>query len=123
MPIWRLSNGPAAEKDVIGAVEKLLDEGFKPSNLVVLCSTGGLVSKLRERSVGRFSFGQWGGRGIPVETISRFKGLEAQAVVLAISAVSVDKDVVEAYVGMSRGRSILVVIGDGSSRQSLNWQS
>lgn len=120
-PTWQFSDGAPWEKDILSAVEHLLDEGFGPSNLVVLCGSVNLVTRLRERAVGPYSFGAWGGRGIIVETISRYKGLEAQAVVLALSSVSTAEDRTEAYVGMSRARSMLVVIGDTASSQLLNW--
>lgn len=121
-PVWQSTNGSPTEKDVLAAVERLVEEGFGPSNLVVLCSTPSLGAKLRERSVGPFSFGKWGGRGIAVETIARFKGLEAQAVVLVLPDTHNPELNLEAYVGMSRARSVLVVVGPTTSRKSLSWQ-
>jgi hypothetical protein len=121
IPTWQLSEGMPREKDVLSAVERLLNEGFGPSNLVVLCGSASLVAQLRERSVGSYSFGQRGGRGIAVETISRFKGLEEQAIVLALSSIPESEDRIEAYVGMSRARSVLLVIGSEADRQALNW--
>jgi hypothetical protein len=121
IPTWQVSNRAPEEKDVISAVERLLEEGFGPSNLVVLCGSAGLTTRLRERSVGSYSFGKWGNRGIVVETISRFKGLEAQAIILALSPITSTEDRIEAYVGMSRARSMLIVIGSEADRQHLNW--
>jgi hypothetical protein len=46
-PIWQISEGPAKERDVMVAVEYLLDEGFGPENLAVLCSSAQLAEKLR----------------------------------------------------------------------------
>lgn len=121
-PIWQPTNGSATEADVMAAVERLIDEGFGPSNLVVLCSSTSLGAKLRERSVASFSFGKWGGRGIAVETTYRFKGLEAQAVVLALSDTYSAKTNLDAYVGMTRARSVLIVIGPTTIQESLRWQ-
>lgn len=123
IPIWQVSDGEVREGDVVSAVERLLREGFGPSNLVVLCGSRILVDRLRERTVGNHSFGAWGSRGIAVETIARFKGLESPAVVLALSAASVSGNRTEAYVGMSRARSVLIVIGDKESQQPLNWMA
>lgn len=120
-PIWKSSDGPAKERDVISAVEDLLEEGFGPKSLVVLCGSARLADKLRERSIGPFSFGLWGGRGIPVETVSRFKGLESQAIVLVLDGPFAANGPVSAYVGMSRARSVLVVVGDEADRSPLNW--
>lgn len=120
-PTWKISEGVPSEKDVISAVEGLLEEGFGPSNLVVLCGSAGLITRLHERSVGPYSFGKWGSRGIATETIARFKGLEAQAIILALPSITTANDRIEAYVGMSRARSMLVVIGRDSDRRLLNW--
>jgi hypothetical protein len=122
-PIWRPAEGPARERDVISAVEELLDEGFGPANLVVLCGSTRMAEKLRERSIGPFSFGLWGSRGIPVETIARFKGLESQAIVLALDGPFAADGHVSAYVGISRARSVLVVIGDDAHRHKLSWET
>ena len=121
-PIWRLSEGHATERDVVNAVEHLLDEGFGPQNLVVLCGTARLAERLRERSIGPFSFGAWGSRGIPVETVSRFKGLESQAVVLVLDGPLATDGKTSAYVGMSRARSVLIVVGDKANRSPLSWE-
>jgi len=120
-PAWRICDGEPGEGEVIAAIELLLDEGFNPSSIVVLCGSATLVTRLRERSVAGVSLGQWGTRGIATETISRFKGLESQAVILALSSVRLADDRVGAYVGMSRARSMLVVVGTAIDREYLNW--
>lgn len=119
-PNWITATEPS-ESDVIVAVEDFIDEGFGPHNLVVICGSLALTKKLKERSVGHFSFGAWGSQGIPVETISRFKGLESQAVVLVLPAEFSSQSRVEAYVGMSRARSVLAVIGSDAIRKDLSW--
>lgn len=122
-PIWRVSVGSPRESDIVAAVEQLLDDGLVPGNIVVLCEDSALVSRLRERSIGAYSFGRWGGRGVPVESISRFKGLDAAAVVLALSDASLKSSShnAQAYVGMSRARSLLIVIGSDQTRNAVNW--
>jgi hypothetical protein len=87
---------------------------------VVLVDDPRLVDRLRERSVGPFSFGRWGSRGIAVETISRFKGLEAAAVVLTLSEPGPQQRT-QVYVGMSRARSLLVAVGPDAAREAVNW--
>ena len=120
-PRWQVSAGVPTEGDIVLAVEHLLEEGFEPTSLVVLCASLTLVERLRERSVGPHSFGKWNSKGIAVETIGRFKGLEAQAVVLALPGVTSFEGQLAAYVGMSRARSMLVAIGRTSDRSALNW--
>ncbi|GBQ26952.1 hypothetical protein AA0472_2280 [Acetobacter estunensis NRIC 0472] len=122
-PIWRASDGPAKERDVVNAVEHLLDQGFGPTSLVVLCGSRRMAERLRERSIGPFSFGLWGSRGIPVETVSRFKGLESQAIILVLDGPFSNDAPTSAYVGMSRARSVLVVVGDGADQSPLSWDT
>lgn len=122
-PIWRFSDGLAKERDAVSAVEQLLDEGFGPQNLVVLCNSTRTVEKLRERSIGPFSFGSWGGRGVPVETIARFKGLESQAIVLILDEQYSATEITAAYVGISRARSVLVIVGKATDKSLLKWET
>jgi len=49
--------------------------------------------------------------GIAVETIHRFKGLEADAAVVVLDRLETDRDQALAYIGLSRARAHLVVVG------------
>jgi hypothetical protein len=122
-PIWRdLENPRNPEIDVMAVVERLIDEGFGPGNLLVLCASAATAARLRSFTVGPYSFGQWNGRGIAVETIARFKGLDSEAIVLLLDQpADANAEKMLAYVGMSRARTVLVVIGHGKQRNSLNW--
>jgi hypothetical protein len=121
-PVWRdLTDERAASSDVIAVVEKLLNEGFSHSSITVLCQDGSLVEDLRERLIGPFSFGKWGGNGIAVETIGRFKGMESEAVVLVINQGISEADRMAAYVGISRARSVLMLIAPPKMKPFLNW--
>lgn len=121
-PIWRDIRDPRRpERDVVGAVERLIDEGFGPQNMVVICCSAALVARLREYSIGPYSFGRWGGGGIPVETVSRFKGMEAEAVVLVLEQCASHEDRTAAYVGMSRARTLLMVVGQPQLKTVVNW--
>jgi len=113
----------APEESAIAAIEYLIDEGFGPGNLVVLCSSARLASSLRERSIGPYSCGSWGGRGIAVETIGRFKGMESDAVVLVLESDhrTNQEEVALAYVGISRARTLLSVVGSQSIQSRINW--
>ena len=51
------------------------------------------------------------GNGLVCETIHRFKGLEADAVIVVLDDLDEEKDRQLAYIGLSRARSMLVVIG------------
>jgi hypothetical protein len=121
-PIWRdIENPKRPERDVVALVEHLVDDGFGPRNMVVLCSSPILVNRLRQMTVASFSFGRWGSNGIPVETISRFKGLEAEAVVVVLEDAKDSLEKILAYVGLSRARSILAVVGTGRMQGLINW--
>jgi ATP-dependent exoDNAse (exonuclease V) alpha subunit len=58
---------------------------------------------------------------VPVESISRFKGLDAAAVVLVLAENKGPPNQAQAYVGMSRARSVLVVVGSEGTRRAVNW--
>lgn len=64
-----------------------------------------------------------GSRGVPVESVSRFKGLDAAAIVLALAENKGPAHQAQAYVGMSRARSLLVVVGSEATRKAVNWPS
>ena len=121
-PFWRdVCDKRSVDREVFAVVERLLNEGFGPKTLAVLCCSHELVARLREHIVGSFSFGRWGSAGIPVETVARFKGMEAEAVVLVLSEGMTDKARIEDYVGMSRARSVLAVVGPPQLQGFLNW--
>ena len=123
LPIWMETQVDANEHNIIDAVVHLLYEGFGPSNIVVLCHSLELVRSLRERAIGNYCFGGWGGNGIPVETVSRFKGLESEAIVLSLSGNISSENIPSAYIGMSRARTVLTVIGTEQQMSLVNWVS
>ena len=49
--------------------------------------------------------------GVPIETIHRYKGLEAPAAIVILDRLEKDRDRSLAYVGLSRPRARLIVIG------------
>ncbi|KCZ51231.1 NERD domain-containing protein [Hyphomonas pacifica] len=102
------------------AVERLLAEGFSSSEICVICEHHDTARQLREMSVGDEIFGAYGSGGIVVETIARFKGLEAPAVVLILEGGGCEPDI-EAYVGFSRASTYLQVIGPPARKKGLGW--
>ena len=109
-----------ASRVVIQQVEDLLDEGFSPSELAVLCENPGTARELQSMSVGVEGFCPFDGPGIPVETISRFKGLEAPAIVLVLEREGNPPDV-QCYVGFSRATTVLRVIGPRERMGAVQW--
>jgi Nuclease-related domain/AAA domain len=122
-PRWRVpSDRNVSEGDVLDALQELIDEGFIPGSLVVLTTSSKTCGNLRERTVGSFSLGKWGGKGFAVETIRRFKGLESQAIVLVLETGEIEEMRLLAYVGASRARTVLSVVGSPQLRDAINWR-
>jgi superfamily I DNA and RNA helicase len=128
------TNGPRPEfikvKSIASAKDKLetlLDrllkqEKLAPSQLAILSSSRDIVNTLQGASVaGHRLTASDADDGVPVETIQRFKGLEADVVILVIPELEDDADRVLAYVGMSRARVLLIVVGTSPVRAALSW--
>ncbi len=89
---------------------------------MVLTTSAKTCNILRDRTVGSFSLGKWGGKGFAVETVRRFKGLESQAVVLVLEPGEINELQLLAYVGTSRARTVLSVVGTSQLRDAINWR-
>ena len=116
-----LSDERRAATAVVGQVAKLLDEGFDERELVVLVEDARLVRELRSMTVGTACFSALGEVGVAVDTIARFKGLEAQAVVLCLGKSGEHVPDKLAYVGMSRAKTVLRIIAPPQRKRALNW--
>jgi superfamily I DNA/RNA helicase len=85
----------ALEKQIVAAIEQYLAEGFRLSDIAVLTYRGHQNSSLKKDSIGRFSTRRFMGRysrdgdaiwssgELTVESIYRFKGQSAPAIVVA----------------------------------------
>ena len=103
-------------------VEKLLREGFGKSDLVVLCESAPLAQQLRGTKVADTEFCTLGDPGIATETIGRFKGLEALAIILVLDRDPPELPDRNAYVGFSRARTYLHVVASPKRRAIVKWQ-
>jgi RecA/RadA recombinase len=112
-----------AVEDTQQTVARLVDDEFlEPTTIAVLCETRNTVDRLRSLSGGSTSFVEPGKAGVVAETIHRFKGLESETVVVLFEGTNdLAADPSLAYVGLSRARSMLVVIGPKSLKQTLRW--
>ncbi len=91
----------------------LIREKLAVSQLAVLSDSRDMVRQLRECIVADLPFCAAGGTGIVAETIHRFKGIEREVVVVALSpAVKLATALELLYVGFSRARAALWVIAD-----------
>jgi hypothetical protein len=113
-----------SESKLLGQVEsrvvKLLErERLNTSQITVLCGSRNLVEKLRTMAIGDHVFCEPGRRGVGVDTIWRYKGLESDVIVLALPSVpefSPETARTLMYVGLSRPRAALYVIATRSWR-------
>lgn len=111
--------------EVSRLVERLLlEERVQPAQLIILTDATAIISELRTTGVAGHLFTTLDGQGIPAETIFRFKGLEREVVIVAMTGSIPSSDVrVLAYVGLSRARVGLYFVGSRAIRRSIGWPS
>ena len=121
-PVWIDAVEPKRPvPQIIAQVAKLLEEGFEDSEIVVLVEDPLLVRQLRSATVGVSCFAAFGEVGVVVETIGRFKGLEAQCVVLCLRAEAEGQPDKPAYVGFSRAKTILRIVAPPARKRAVHW--
>jgi hypothetical protein len=98
----------------------VVEEEVAVADIVVLSPSRAFVDSLVGTRLGRWNVVSVFEDGLVCETVHRFKGLEALAVVLAIPDDG-PFDSRLAYVGMSRARAILSVIAEPEAIAHLAW--
>lgn len=111
----------AVEK-ILRRLSQLLEEGITPAQIQVLSTTRRLADHLRGSDVEGIGLVGTGDDGIAVETVHRFKGLEAPVLLIAIPHAETDKDRALAYTGVSRAQTVLEVFGPDEVRSAINWE-
>ena len=101
------------ERAIECALSLFIEEKLEPSQIVVLTGNTALRDELKN--------GPLGDKKFRVETVRRYKGLDAEVVVLVLPEESKPVDPKIAYVGMSRARALLRVVGPKSKRKDLNF--
>lgn len=120
-PKWSVLSPKADIPDfVCNVIADLLDDGMEARDIVVLCQDARQAGTIAQMTAGSASCCSYGGNGVVVETIARFKGLEAAAIILVLNEAQNSPDVM-AYVGFSRARSYLHVIGPNTRQKTSNW--
>jgi len=130
--VWderRCADGPIPELFVVdgdptrkirSVVHAYIGEGnLKPERVAILSTSRELVDELSSGQIGRWTTVRAGQLGLVCDTVHRFKGLEADAVVLVLPEDRVAP--VAAYVGMSRARTLLTVIASAAAAESIRW--
>lgn len=110
---------------ILKLVSRLIrEERLDAKQIAVLTDDATLAERLREMAVEDHVFCSANKVGVVAETVARFKGLEADAVVLALSdsfqpQESQDRSLL--YVGLSRAKGLLFVLGSDQTRQRIGW--
>ena len=113
----------AAVKRVLDRLGELLADGLEPAQIQVLSTTRDVADRLRGRDVDGIGLVAHGEDGIAVETVQRYKGLEAEAVIVVIPELADDLDRSLAYTGLSRAQTFLEVVGPEAVMDAIGWGS
>ena len=95
------------------------------SDLAVITDSGQLADDLFGSEIAGFEFGDGSKKTIQVDTIQRFMGLEAEAVICIFDPDKQDGQSDEAlerlaYIGLSRAKALLVVLGNAKVQERLS---
>lgn len=127
--IWNAIDMPDAQADAIAhqVCQWVRTDGLKPEDVVVLVAKRPksfayeLLEALAETAGAKWAVESHGkSKRVLIDTVSRFKGLEAQAVVLWIGDEIISEQQWETvYVGTTRAKSLLAIVGSRSTIQRL----
>lgn len=120
-PGFMPAQGKKAAQTLANFVGMLVREGTPPETIAILAQKKPMVEALRGQEVEGVKFVAPGKPGVVVETIHRFKGLEADAVGVWLEDLDDVDDRILAYVGMSRARALLLVVGPEELKAKLDW--
>ncbi len=116
-------------KDGIEVVQQLVSrlmqhDRLAPRQIAVLSDDPDFISRLRETGVESTLFCELGRVGIVADSIARFKGLESDVVILALSDRMFAQNTADPallYVGLSRAKVVLFVLTSERGRAVLAW--
>jgi len=89
----------------------IVNKEIEADQIAILTGNNNLAEVLREKE--KF--------GVTIETIRKFKGLDQTVVILALPVETKSDDKNLAYVGMSRARAKLIVVGPNAKRKVANF--
>jgi hypothetical protein len=113
----------ATVKRVLHRLSELLADGLEPAQIQVLSTTPDVAGRLRGRDIDGVGLVAYGADGIAVETVQRYKGLEAEAVLVVIPELTDDLDRSLANTGLSRAQTFLEVVGPEAVMNAMGWGS
>jgi len=111
------------DKALRGVLHRLVNEGAIPPDRVVILTQGRAEKdRLVGTTLAGLTLGAVGEHDtVAVETIYRFKGLEADAAIVILDRLEKDRHRALAYIGMSRARFHLVVIAPPDVGKALGF--
>jgi hypothetical protein len=112
------------DKALRGVLHSLVNEGnLSTDDVVILTQRRETKDDLVGESLAGLPIEAVGNRsnGVAVETIHRYKGLEASAAIVILSRLEKPRDRALAYIGMSRPRAQLVIIGPQAVGDALGF--
>jgi len=121
--MFEVSTPRQSEKALERILTRLInDELLDPAQIAVLSTSRDEIEKLRGAEIAGTVLGdELGDRSVLIETVHRFKGLEADVVILLLHDGE-EQDVKRlAYVGMSRARALLVLIASKAMFDVIRW--
>lgn len=117
-----------SSEEALGVIPQLVQnlltaEGLSPSQCAVITTERRQAERLHEIALEDASFVPLGKTGVIAETIYRFKGLEADVIIADLTSSGLNQvDLATlGYIGMSRARAFLVVVGTKETAERLNW--
>jgi hypothetical protein len=135
-PILRTADRPDDQVHLLrNEVYRLVVKGgLRPDQIVILTSGTATLDRVlalgsllelplwrAPQGVADTRAGERPAGALQLDTVHRFKGLEADAVILLLDEVETLRERRIAYVGMGRATSVLIVIGPEQLRAALNW--
>ncbi|HKX74949.1 MAG TPA: NERD domain-containing protein/DEAD/DEAH box helicase [Acidimicrobiia bacterium] len=123
-PVWvEVESREGGVKAVSTHLHRLVNEGgLKPGQVAVLTQGRQMADELCSATRAGLKLTRLDEGGVTCETIHRFKGLEADAVIVVLEDMADEQDRQLAYIGLSRAKSMLVVVGPGQVLKSLRTE-
>jgi hypothetical protein len=111
-PVWiPVESKAGAVKAVANQLHRVVNEGgLGESQVAVLTQSRELADELRSQPRAGLTLTRLEDGGVTCETIHRFKGLEVDAVIVALDDLVDEQDRRLAYIGLSRAKSMLAVV-------------
>jgi len=102
----------------------IIEGGLEPKQVVILCQRKEDAQRLRKQKPAGQKIVPLGSTvegGVVAETIHRYKGLESDACIVILRTMNRSRDRALAYVGISRAKARLVLVGPKDVRHQIGW--